>query len=312
MRQIGAMLSVTGLLAGFLVAISVLSGDAQGRVNLLYLLLLFVFLPVSGLLLSIVFLLRRSGRGLAGWMLELPLWPAAMRHEILALTPGRERRSWLFYQTQLLTLAFSLGGLLAFLILLVGTDISFVWRSTLLDATDLLPLLQSLALPWRFWAEAQPDLSLLQQSQDYRLATPEFTAARLGQWWKYAIAAQITYTLLPRLAMALVARSFFQRNSAASVQAVNHRVVHVDALNSVPMQGKLAPVVSSVPDDYILIDWANVPLTIKAGLADRFGHSRGSLSAGGPAVGAGPRLSSRPCGGNRGRGTRQSLGTPHG
>ncbi|MEZ5517276.1 MAG: DUF2868 domain-containing protein [Gammaproteobacteria bacterium] len=281
MRQIGSVLSVAGLLAGFLVAISVLSGDAQGRVNLLYLLLLFVFLPIGGLLLSLFFLIRRSGRGLAGWMLELPVWPAGLRHELLALEPGRERKFWLFYQTQLLTLAFAVGGLLAFLVLLLGTDISFVWRSTLLDAADLQPLLQLLAMPWRFWSDAQPDLALLQQSQDYRLATPEFTAARLGQWWKYAIAAQLTYTLLPRAVMALVARSIYQRTATTPVRkTAGRRVVHVEALNTVPMQGNLAPVVSSVTGDYILIDWGSVPVLIQDELSDRFGTPRVAFQAG--------------------------------
>lgn len=259
MRQISAVLIMTGLLAGFVITLSVLSGDEQGRVNLLYLLLLFVFLPIAGLALSVVFLLRKSGRGLAGWILELPLWPAALRHELLSLTPGRERKYWLFYQTQLLSLAFAVGGLLAFLLLLVGTDISFVWRSTLLDAPDLLPLLQLLALPWRLWADAQPDLALLQQSQDYRLATPEFTAALLGQWWKYAIAAQLTYTLLPRAILALLARSAYRSQRAVAAPSRRRKILHVDAMNTVPMQGHLAPVVDSVPAGYVLVDWATLP-----------------------------------------------------
>lgn len=292
MRQISTLLSVAGLLAGFVVAISVLSGDEQGRVNLLYLLLLFVFLPAGGLLLSVVYLFRQSGRGLAGWILELPLWPVGVRREMLALQPGYERKYWLFYETQLLALAFALGGLLAFLILLAGTDISFVWRSTLLNATDLLPLLQILALPWRFWTDAQPDLALLQQSQDFRLAEPQFTAARLGQWWKYAIAAQITYTLLPRALLALVAHSLFQRRNAAAQKRPGHRVLHVDAMNIVPMQGKLAPLAGSVPEDYVMIDWANIPPTIKAALEKRFGQP-GSFLQAGPLTEPEARLSNR-------------------
>ena len=168
-------------------------------------------LPVVGLLLSAAFLIRKSGHGLAGWMLELPLWPATIRQEALAIAPGKERKFWLFYQTQLASLAFTLGGLSAFFLLLVGTDISFVWRSTLLQATDLLPVLKFLALPWSFWSEAQPSLALLQQSQDFRLGTTELNSEQLGRWWKYAVAAQVTYMLMPRAIMALVARSIYLR-----------------------------------------------------------------------------------------------------
>lgn len=279
-RQIATVLGVAGLLAGFVIAISVLSGDDQGRVNLLSLLLLFVFLPVGGLLLSVFFLLRKAGRGLAGWLLELPLWPARVRRELLALEPGRQRKFWLFYQTQLLALAFAVGGLLAFLLLLLGTDISFVWRSTLLDASDLQPVLQGLALPWRFWVEAQPDLGLLQQSQDFRLATPEFTAERLGQWWKYAMAAQITYTLVPRAVMALVARAYFRQGHAATTRPGGRKVIHIDGMNIVPMDGSLAPVASSVPGSYVLIDWGGVPAPVLATVAERLGAPLSTLRAG--------------------------------
>jgi hypothetical protein len=259
---------------------SVLSGDAQGRVNLLYLLLLFVFLPVIGLLLSAVFLLKKSARGLAGLLLELPLWPAQVRQQALALAPGVERKYWLFYQTQLISLAFAFGGLVAFLLLLLGTDISFVWRSTLLQATDLLPLLELLSTPWAFWGAAQPSLALLQQSQDFRLATPELTAAQLGQWWKYAFAAQVTYMLLPRAIMALIARSVYLGKRDIAEVSGSRKVVHVDSLNTVPMQGHLAPLVREVKPDYLLVDWGSVPLVLAEALTQRIGNPADIVRAG--------------------------------
>ena len=280
MRQFSIVLGALGLLAGFVLALSVLSGDAQGRVNLLYLLLLFVLLPVVSLLLSGVFLLRKSTRGLAGWLLELPLWPARVRQEALALAPGVERKFWLFYQTQLASLAFAIGGLIAFLLLLIGTDISFVWRSTLLQATDLLPLLELLALPWAFWSDAQPSLSLLQQSQDFRLTTPELNAAQLGQWWKYAFAAQITYMLLPRTVMALIGRSVFLANKDATSVSTRRKVTHVDSLNTVPMQGQLAPLVTTVNPGYLLIDWGSVPMVLAEALFEQIGRPGDILRAG--------------------------------
>ena len=280
MRQFSLVLGVMGLLAGFVIAISVLSGDAQGRVNLLYLLLLFVFLPVASLLLSGVFLIRKSSRGLAGWLLELPLWPAVIRQQVLALTPGNERKFWLLYQTQLLGLAFAIGGLAAFLLLLIGTDISFVWRSTLLQATDLLPVLKFLAIPWAFWSDAQPTLALLQQSQDFRLATPELTAAELGQWWKYAFAAQVTYMVLPRAVMALVARAVYLGSNGVDDVVTKRKVVHVDSPNTVPMQGQLAPLVTTVKSGYLLIDWGSVPMVLAEALFDQIGKPGDILRAG--------------------------------
>ncbi|MCH7817767.1 MAG: DUF2868 domain-containing protein, partial [Proteobacteria bacterium] len=128
------VLAVAGLLAGIVITLTFLSGDAQGRVNLLYLLFLFAFLPVVGLVLSIFLLLRPSGKSLAAWILDIPFWPQHWHREMLNLGGSDIRRAWFFYQTQLIALCLGAGGLLAFLVLLLGSDVSFVWRSTLLQA----------------------------------------------------------------------------------------------------------------------------------------------------------------------------------
>jgi len=46
-------LSFLGLLLGIFISAGVLAGDEQGRVNLLFLLLLFAFLPLLSLLLGL-------------------------------------------------------------------------------------------------------------------------------------------------------------------------------------------------------------------------------------------------------------------
>ena len=64
-----------GFCPGLVVTLSFISGDEQGRVNLLYLLILFVFLPVCGILISGLALFLPWGKGVVGWLLELPFWP---------------------------------------------------------------------------------------------------------------------------------------------------------------------------------------------------------------------------------------------
>src|SRR5690606_29212002 len=125
--------------------------------------------PAAGLLLSALFMLRDASRGLSGFLLDLPLWPAQWRLDLLPLSQSRLQKPWFFYLTQLLSLSFGLGSLLGFFLMLVGSDVSFVWRSTLLRAEDLYPLLKGLALPWFFWDGAQPSLELLRASRDFRL-----------------------------------------------------------------------------------------------------------------------------------------------
>ena len=259
LRQVSKLIFLFGFVTGLVLTLSILSGDAQGRVNLLYLLLLFVFLPVTGLLLSLVFVLRKGSKGLAGWILELPFWPATWRHSLHTLSPTDRRRDWLFFLTQLLSLGFAIGSIAAFLLLLLATDISFVWRSTLLEAEQLYPLLSLLAWPWSFWQAAQPDLELLRQSQDFRLGDPQLTSLMLGRWWQYVLAAQFTYNLVPRAIMAVVARARF-RQGADRVRQNESRFESARAsINQVPMQGKLADVVAECATPFVLLNWGDVP-----------------------------------------------------
>jgi len=258
LKQLSLGLGMLGLCLGCLAAYGVLTGDADGRVNLLFLLLLFAFLPVLGLLLSIFLMVKGGGKGLAGWILEIPLWP---RHLVLALsrlglTHGREL--WLFYQTQVLAVSFSVGCLLLYLLLLLGSDITFVWRSTLLEPGDLFPALKAIGIPWRFWPEAQASLALIEQTRDFRVDSGGMSPPAVGLWWKYILATQLTYSLLPRGLMLLVARQKYrarlQQGELRSVPDFQHL-----AGTAAGEENSLADLTRSVTSPYTLLDWADVP-----------------------------------------------------
>ncbi len=259
LSQISFSLGFVGFVVGFLVGYGILVGDAQGRVNLLFLLMLFAFLPVVSLILSLAFILMGARKGLASWILELPLLPQRLSAEIVKLEVSGNRKTWLFYQTQLLTLSFAAGGLLVYLLLLIGSDISFVWRSTLLEAPDLLPALNVLALPWSFWSDAQPSLDLLLQTQDFRSGAQATDAPLLGLWWKYILAAQCTYNLLPRTVMLFISRHRYLQALRVKQRATELGTEPAKPGHSLDPDPVLAPVVYSVTSPYILLDWANSP-----------------------------------------------------
>jgi len=272
LKQLSLGLGLLGLCCGFLAAYGVLAGDDEGRVNLLFLLLLFAFLPVAGLLLSIFLLVKGGGKGLTGWILDIPLWP---RHLTLALsrlglTHGREL--WLFYQTQILTVSFSVGCLLLYLLLLLGSDITFVWRSTLLEPDDLLPALQAIGIPWGFWPEAQASLALIEQSRDFRLEPQGMSQPVVGLWWKYILATQLVYNLLPRSLMLLVARRKYrvrlQQNSARRARDLQSQPT--DAAHD---ENSLARLTRSIALPYTLLDWADVPPTCYGRIQQRLGDA---------------------------------------
>lgn len=258
-KNISVVLAAAGFFCGVLVTLSFLSGDEQGRVNLLYLLFLFAFLPLLGLLLSLVYLFRRTGKGFSAWLLALPVWPNSWARQLIFLGQGQLPKAWFFLQTQLIALSLGIGSLLAFVVILLGSDVSFVWRSTLLQAPDLLPLLQAVALPWSFWAAAQPSLELLQQSQDFRLGTQLNDSRLLGQWWKFAMAAQITFTLLPRALLLLFSTANYRRKLVRRRSERTQQDEHREVMNHSSKPGKLAEIVNALDTEHLLVNVAMAP-----------------------------------------------------
>lgn len=279
LKQLSLGLGFLGLCCGFLAAYGVLAGDSEGRVNLLYLLLLFAFLPIAGLMLSLFLLAKGGGKGLAGWILELPLWPRHLTLTITQLGTDSTRKLWLFYQTQILAVSFSIGCLLLYLLLLLGSDITFVWRSTLLQAKDLLPALQAIALPWQFWPEAQASLALLEQTRDFRLEPQGIATPAVGLWWQYILAAQLTYNLIPRSVMLLIARQKYRRQL---------RALETTHSNSAPSTARrppgndltLADLSTSVSLPYTLLDWAGTPADLQQKVQQQLGEASEIASIG--------------------------------
>lgn len=280
LRQISVALAVLGICVGFLLSSGVLSGDEAGRVNLLYLLLLFAILPVAGLLLSLLLMLRGGGQGLAGLLLAIPLWPRHLTLALPGLGSARDRKLWMFYQTQIFSLGFSVGCLLLYLLLLLGTDLTFVWRSTLLVPADLFPTLQVLAWPWSFWPEAQPSLALLETTRDYRIDELRLDAFRIdsqvaiestvGLWWQYILAAQISYSLLPRSVMLVVARTLYVRGRRQTAAGLATAAT-IHNRGTTGNEVILADVTATVTAPYILLDWAITPASCQTQVQQQLG-----------------------------------------
>ncbi len=193
---------LAGMLLGSLASWPLLAGNEQGQVNLLAVLALLVGLPLGTLVVTLVALLRRRSWLPPAWWQHMPLLPRAWKEELRRRRLAGESFWWLLHAGQWLMLGFGMGSLLALLLLLLFTDLHFVWRSTLLQAADLYPLLRWIAWPWWFWEAAQPSLELLQQTRDNRLLQAD-ASVPFGDWWPFLLAAQLTYVVIPRLLLAL-------------------------------------------------------------------------------------------------------------
>lgn len=294
LRQISITLAASAFIVGLLLTFGLLSADSAGRVNLLYLLILFAFVPAASLVMSLVFGFRKSsGGGFVGTLLDLPFWPRQWQRELLILAQTPALKSWFFYQTQAVALSFGLGGLTALVLLLLGSDVSFVWRSTLLDARQILPVLTVLSWPWWFWDGAQPSLELLQQTQEFRLAPQQAGAVLMfGQWWQYVLAAQCAYNLFPRSLMLLAARWWYRRQLArAYAPAAPSSPASTVRRNTVPAPGKPAETIHNVQTPYVLVDWAGAPAFCHEYLTRHFTAPQRVIEAGPLTTSRGPEAS---------------------
>ena len=256
LRSHSVALGLIALTLGLLASVAVLSGDDFGRVNLLYALSLFALLPSIGLVVTLLLLFLGRRSGIAALLIELPLAPKTLTSLLLTQRNGVRRQTALFSLSQSLVLAFATGNLLGFVLMLLATDVSFVWCSTLLDAATLFPILDTLASPWRWWQAAQPSLEMLNQTKDFRLLGASLEGNYVGQWWQYLLAAQLCYSIVPRALLWLFANNKFKR--AAQLQDSEQDPSHqLAVVTPAPESDKLAVSVSEIPANAVLFDCAH-------------------------------------------------------
>lgn len=175
---------------GVAVAVGSLSYAPGGRLNVLWLWLLWAGLPLVGALVSL---------GLMLWGRSRP-WLFRWRQQTWQWYPTKLLRWQLLYYLQLAWLLLGLGLFLGFWVLLLFSDLAFGWSSTLLDGDRALPLLQILAFPWQsWWPAASPDAALMESTRYLRIAPHESAAPRAGDWWPFLMASLLVYNLLPRV-----------------------------------------------------------------------------------------------------------------
>jgi len=266
LRAISVMIALIAFILGLLASVAALSGDEYGRVNLLLSLFLFALLPAFGLLATAVFLSLGRRSGIAALLLELRVTPKRFAALLARQGGAAQRQRILFSLSQGWLLSFAAGNLLGFALMLLAMDISFVWRSTLLEASDLLPVLDFVAMPWNFWSAAQPSLEMLSQTQDFRLQGSPNDANYVGQWWRFLLAAQLCYSLLPRTLLWLIAKNRLTRKTETLSAELNLNGAAEKPISEID---RLAESVTEIPVDSILFDLAHTPDSLLSDIGER-------------------------------------------
>jgi hypothetical protein len=131
-------------------------------------------------------------------------------HEARGPAAARFARWQMLAWSQCAAVAFNVAALTSAFALIAFTDLAFGWSTTLrVDSDDMQRLTQLLAAPWReFWPAAVPSAELIEHSRFFRLASSPPTAiaaSELTGWWPFLLAALMTYGLLPRCCLLLLA-----------------------------------------------------------------------------------------------------------
>ena len=273
------LIIVIGFVLGLLVSWSLLIGDQQGRVNLFHLLSIYIFLPIVSLLLSSTTILWGKGLNLANIASYLPFWSRVQKQAFLSQKNQPASKWYFYYQSQVAALFFSLASLLVLVVLLLSTDVNFVWRSTLLEAEHVYPVVKFLAMPWFFWESAQPSMELLLNTQDSRLSSNQNKVNYFSDWWQFILAAQICYTLILRLLAMFISGLVLANKRRSRLFVSKPQGVLKTNLPSSNVQ--LAEITTDCNESYTLVNWGGIEgeyLAIIEGALSA--NKRGELCAG--------------------------------
>lgn len=187
--QISWLLWPIALMLGVGVAAGSLSYSPSGRINVLWIWLLWAGLPLLGSLASVWAMFFGSGRP---WLFQ---W----RSRAIHWHPSKRQRLEMLALLQSFWLLVGLGMMLGYWLLLLFTDLAFGWSSTLMDDQQtILALANNVAAPWQwFWPAAVPDATLIEATRYVRIA-PAGDVAMAGDWWPFLMASLLFYNLMPR------------------------------------------------------------------------------------------------------------------
>ena len=234
-------LAVLGLLSGWAAAAALLAYDGTRPVNVVHVLAVFVAAQILLLLLLGWVLVPYE------WARRVP-GAAALQSFLAWFSPGQLTRlagyalprplrglltsaptgtgsapgpmgavvKWgVVVSAQVFGVGFNVGALATGLYLVAFSDLAFAWSTTLQpDPARIHRLTEALSWPWGWLVPAAvPSGSLIRETLYYRQAgVPEGAIpAHWGQWWPFLVASMITYGLLPRCGLWLLAKWRFGR-----------------------------------------------------------------------------------------------------
>ncbi|MFC3852611.1 DUF2868 domain-containing protein [Salinispirillum marinum] len=230
-------------LLGVFVALGGLSYAPDGRINVLWLWLLWAGLPFMGSLIALIWLMFGGRRPwVLTWWRGTAYWqPTSLQRWHLAMLL---QWAWAL---------FALALMATFLLLLLFSDLAFGWSSTLaLTTVHLTSFVHTIAFPWAgWWSAAVPNADVLDATRFVRIAPQSGNTELAGAWWPFLLANILAYNFLPRV---LLGTYCFYRWKRLSLQAVAVQSTH-DARPLHRSEQTLLEAPFGQWEDAFMLDW---------------------------------------------------------
>jgi uncharacterized protein DUF2868 len=238
-RLVTLGMAALGAAAGVTVALAAFHYDGSQPVNVVRLLALLVGAQLLLLALTLLLLLGRAA-GLRSFQDLLATitpggWAASVFRRLAGAAPeasrlldwhsarasaGRFAKWQILYWSQVAAVAFNFAVIVTAIVLVTFTDLAFGWSTTLdADSGAVSRIVQIIAWPWHALVpSAVPSAALVEQSQFFRLeggSLPGGASRALTGWWPFTILSVVTYGLLPRVALLVLAAARLRVATAA-------------------------------------------------------------------------------------------------
>lgn len=263
-QRVNITFVAAGTLFGILSMLGLLFYDGGQRIN--------VTVIIAFVCLQLLLALLTTIQSLAGWQpWRLLLWRFGKnsQSEILSkLQPVLLARAG-----QLGGVCFALAGLFTLLAMVLLQDLAFGWSTTLeTDARAYHKLINVISAPWAWiWPASAPEFGLVEATRFFRatLGQEDINPALWGQWWPFITMLWITWALLPRFVLYLLAGFLIRRKARyllrnhQAMRALMYRMEtetldtgneHNDASDLPDLKNQIA--LSPLPKAKILLSWA--------------------------------------------------------
>jgi len=257
--RVSGLSIIMGLLAGVILASSLLRYDGSQPINVLVLLVVLIVLPIVLFLLSLLIPIFSSSSLFNDLNIGKMLFTYIKQKSVVLSSFFSSSRSdqakdvllrWkLLLCSQQFGIALAIAALLTLLVKLSISDLAFGWSTTLdIKASVLSPWIQTLAAPWSIWfPEAVPSQQLIEDSRFFRLenGVSELSATTLTGWWKFIAMCLLVYGVGFRLLAGMVANRKYNKSIESLLMQHSEIEALLDRFNVENNTKNAAPVVSA-------------------------------------------------------------------